>query len=68
MTGERLYVVVWEDHEPVRVIEWHDWLRIPIPERAFDTTMVKAKDELHAFARVTRGESWATDWFNKGAN
>ena len=68
MTGERLYVVVWEGQQPVRVVEWDDWLRIPPHERPWDTTMVKAKDELDAFSRVTRGESWANDWFNKGAN
>jgi len=66
MTGERLYVVVWEDDQPARVFDWISWLHIPIPERSFDTTMVKAKDELDAYARAARGEDYFGD-FMKGA-
>lgn len=66
MTGERIYVVVWEDQQPARVFEWHNWLRIPPHERPWDTTMVKAKDELDAFARAARGEDYFADY--KGAN
>ena len=66
MTGERLYVVEWEDHQPVLVVEWIAWLEIPIPERPLDTTMVKAKDELDAFTRAQRGEDCLTKY--EGAN
>lgn len=66
MTGERLYVVVWEDHQPVRVIDWISWLHIPIPERALDTNMVFAKDELDAFAHALRGVDHFGDYI-KGA-
>lgn len=66
MTGERLYVVVWGGQQPVRVVEWADWLRIPLHERPWDTTMVKAKDELDAFAQAVRGVEYFGDYI-KGA-
>lgn len=66
--GEGMFVVEWEntEHDPVvtKVTRWDEWLRIPIMERPFNTTMVRAKDELDAYARAQRGE----DWINEGAS
>ena len=50
----------------MRVVEWADWLRIPLHERPWDTTMVKAKDELDAFAQAVRGVEYFGDYI-KGA-
>lgn len=57
-----MFVVVWDTstEEPTvaSVTRWEEWLRIPIDERPLCTTMVRAKDELDAYARATRGEDW----------
>ena len=62
------YVVVWDasTEEPTitSVTRWDDWLRIPLEERPLFTTMVKAKDELDAYARAQRGDTW----INEGAS
>lgn len=61
------FVVVWdmsaEEHTVTQVTRWDDWIRIPIEARPFNTTMVRAKDELDAYARAQRGERW-DDWDN----
>lgn len=73
-----MFVVVWDmsGEEPTvtQVTRWDDWIRIPIEERSLNITMLRAKDELDAYARATRGERWDnwTDswdsWTDKGAN
>lgn len=66
------FVVVWdtstEEHTVAQVTRWDEWLRIPIMERPFNTTMVRAKDELDAYARATRGEAWEEIGRHRGAN
>lgn len=64
------FVVVWDASadEPTvtQVTRWDEWVRINIAERSLFTTMVRAKDELDAYARATRGESWDEwDHWNK---
>ena len=62
------FVVVWDASadEPTvtHVTRWDEWVRIPIEERSLFTSMVKAKDELDAYTRAQRGESWE----NEGAS
>lgn len=66
------FVVVWDASadEPtvIQVTRWDEWLRIPLEERPLFTTMVRAKDELDAYARATRGEAWDETLIYKGAN
>lgn len=66
------FVVVWDASadEPTvtQVTRWDEWVRIPFEERSLFTTMVRAKDELDAYARATRGESWEETGRYKGAN
>ena len=61
------FVVVWDASadEPTvtQVTRWDEWVRIPIEARPFNTTMVRAKDELDAYASAMRGESW-DEWDN----
>lgn len=71
MSGERsegFFVVVWDmsGEEPTvtQVTRWDDWIRIPIEERSLFTSTLKAKDELDAYVRAQRGDSW----INEGAN
>lgn len=70
--GEGFFVVVWDTGsdkpEVTQVTRWDDWIRINIDERPLCTTMVRAKDELDAYARATRGESWDETLIYKGAN
>ncbi len=70
--GEGFFVVVWDTGsdkpEVTQVTRWDDWIRINIDERPLCTTMVRAKDELDAYARATRGESWEENGRYKGAN
>ena len=58
------HVVVWEGSKVVRSYGWWDWLKIPVSERPWDNTMVKAKDPLDAMLRAERGEGW----YKQGAN
>lgn len=62
------FVVVWDASaaEPTvtQVTRWDEWVRIPIEERSLFTSMLKAKDELDAYTRAQRGESWE----NEGAS
>ncbi len=62
MNGEwnidHLHVVVWEAGRVSRAYEWYDWLKIPVEERPWDNTMLRAKDELDAMMRAERGEEW----------
>lgn len=66
------FVVVWgtsgEEPTVTSVTRWEEWLRINIDERPLCTTMVRAKDELDAYARATRGESWEETGRYKGAS
>ena len=66
--GDGYYVVVWDASADgptiTSVIRWDNWIRIPIEERSLFTSMVKAKDELDAFAVAQRGDTW----INEGAN
>lgn len=67
MSGEAdltTHVVVWEDGKVVCSYRWWDWLKIPLSERPWDNTMVRAKDELDAMLRAERGE----EWYKQGAD
>lgn len=56
------FVVVWdastENPTVTSVSRWDEWVRIPFEERSLFTSMVRAKDELDAYARAQRGETW----------
>ena len=66
MTGN-LYIAVWEIHPDTdermidRLYEWHEWLKIPVGERPFNTTMVRAQDELEAYRKALKGHEWYSD-------
>ena len=66
------FVVVWDASadEPTvtHVTRWDEWVRIPIEERSLFTSMVKAKDELDAYARALRGERFDDYMHYEGAN
>lgn len=57
------YIAVVEpdyEHQENRVsavYSWIDWLQIPIRERPLNTVMVRAKDELEAFLKATKGDT-----------
>ena len=47
-----------DDKRVEAVVSWPDWVAIPVKERPFNTTMVRAVDELDAMLRAERGEEW----------
>lgn len=57
----RMYVVVWskeKENTVEQIHPWLDWQKLPIMERPFGSTMVRATDELDAYVRAMRGEEW----------
>jgi hypothetical protein len=63
MVSEQHYVAVVDydyerqENRVASVQAWNDWIASPIEERPLNTVMVKAKDEIEAFIKATKGET-----------
>jgi hypothetical protein len=46
-----------QENRVASVRTWTEWITIPIEKRPLNTFVVKAKDEIEAFIKATKGET-----------